>query len=220
MAALYGVPAPTQMGTRLVRLPPSAQRFGLLSHASILSLTAHPTASSPTLRGKFVRSVLLCHEIPPPPVGVNTAIPEVSSTARTLRERVAVHLEEPSCGGCHRLLDLIGLGLENYDALGQWRTQDNEVDIDASGEVDGVTFQDPKTLSKALRDHPNVGPCFVQTITRYALGRVLTDEEDPLIDELASRFAFHRYRVRALLLELVISPLFSGQYFEELGADQ
>jgi hypothetical protein len=208
LAALYGVPAPTQEGFKLVTLPEDSPRAGLLSHASLLNINAHPAASSATLRGHFVRTVMLCQEIPPPPPGVNTAIPEASGNTLTLRDRVAEHLENPSCAGCHKLLDPIGLALENYDAIGRWRERDNGALIDASGELDGVSFEDPLSLSHVLREHPEFTSCLVKSVARYAIGRLSTDEETPLLDDLNARFERFGYRLKPLLLELVLSPLF------------
>jgi len=208
LAALYGVPAPSREGFTRVTLPEWSGRAGLLGHASILNLFAHANSSSATLRGKFVRTVLLCQEIPPPPVGVNTMIPEPSGEARTLRERVREHLEVPSCAACHQLLDPIGLALENFDGVGRWRDRDNGALIDASGELDGVAFEDPVALGRALREHEALAPCVARTVARYATGRAATPEERPLVDDLAARFVALDYRLKPLLLEVVMSPLF------------
>lgn len=208
LAALYQVPAPSLDGFRLVELSEHGQRYGLLSHASVLSLNAHPTSSSATLRGKFVRNVLLCQSIPPPPVGVNTAIPEPSGTTITLRQRVAEHLENPSCAGCHQLLDPIGLGLENYDSIGQWRETEQEALIDASGVLDERSFSDPRSLGMLIREHPNFVPCMVRTLSRYALGRLETEAEEPFLTDLKDRFEGAHYNFKALLRALILSPIF------------
>ena len=208
LAALYGVPAPVQDGFRRVTLPEESPRLGLLSHASLLSINAHPAASSATLRGRFVRTVLLCQEIPPPPPGVDTAIPEASGNTRTLRDRVAEHLTNPSCAGCHKLLDPIGLALENYDAIGRWRERDNGALIDASGELDGVSYEDPQSLSQVVREHPEFTSCLVKSVAQYATGRLITDEEAPLLQDLNTRFERLEFRLKPLFLELVLSPLF------------
>jgi len=213
LAALYQVPAPSAEGFRLVELPEEARRAGLLSHASLMSLNAHPNSSSATLRGKFVRNVLLCQEIPPPPVGVNTAIPEPSGDTVTLRQRVAEHLENPSCAGCHQLLDPIGLGLENYDSIGQWRTHEQGVMIDASGELDQRSFEDPNSLGVLIKEHPRFAPCLVRTMTRYALGRIEVDDEAPFLEDLNARFTSSGFQLKGLLRALVMSPL-----FREVGA--
>lgn len=209
LASVYGVPSPTTEGFAQVELPASLGRSGLLGHASILSLHAHAVSSSATLRGKFVRTALLCQVIPAPPVNVDTSIPEPSGNTPTLRDRVAEHLEEPSCAGCHQLTDPIGLGLENFDGMGVWRDLDNSVTIDASGEIDGVAFERPAELSRAIRDHPNFSPCLVQTMVRYATGAIEPTEAEAALDLLSDRFAEpHGHRARTLILELVMSPMF------------
>jgi hypothetical protein len=208
LSALYDVPAPTREGFRRVRLPEEANRAGLLTHASILNLHAHQVSSSATLRGKFVRTVLLCQTIPPPPVNVDTSIPEASGTARTLRDRVKEHLENPSCAGCHNLLDPIGLALENYDGIGRWRTDDNDARIDASGELDGIPYTDAIGLGQTVRDHEDFAPCVVRTLVRYATGRVEDPSEGAALEALSERFAEVGHRVRPMLLEIVMSPLF------------
>ena len=98
------------------------------------------------LRGQFVREALLCQYIPPPPSDVDTSIPEPSASARTLRERVAVHLEDQFCAGCHRLTDPIGLGFEQFDGLGHYRTREEGAEIDPSGELDESPFSDVGAL--------------------------------------------------------------------------
>ncbi|MEL6178252.1 MAG: DUF1592 domain-containing protein, partial [Myxococcota bacterium] len=208
LAALYDIPAPDLDGFAKVNLPADGQRAGLLGHASLLALHAHPISSSATLRGYFVRTVLLCQEIPPPPVGVDTSIPEPSGMTRTLRERVAEHLEDPTCAGCHELVDPIGLGLENFNSIGRWRDTDNGAMIDASGDLDGAAFTTPDELGKALRDHPAFGPCMVRTILRYATGRRAAFGERDVLNALEDEFASMGYRVKPLLMEIVMSPMF------------
>ncbi len=208
LAALYKIPSPTTEGFGLVELPADGQRAGLMGHASFLNAHAHPVSSSATLRGMAVRTILLCQEIPPPPVNVDTSIPEPSGEAPTLRERVAEHLENPSCAGCHSLTDPIGLGLENFDGVGRWRDLDNDYPIDPSGDLDGTFFDTPIELGAALRNHPDFGPCMVRTLARYATGRVEAFEERNIMHVLEERFEVHGYRVKPLILELVMSPLF------------
>jgi hypothetical protein len=208
LAAIYGVPAPAEGSFAPITFPESAQRAGLLSHASFLNLHAHALSSSATRRGEAVRVQLLCQAIPAPPVNVDTSIPEPSGAALTLRDRVAEHLTEPTCAGCHLLTDPIGLGLENYDALGRWRDLDNGAVIDPTGELDGVPFNNPQELGEALANHPTLPGCLVRTMGRYATGRVETAEERAWLKALTERFVAHGHQVRPLILELVMSPLF------------
>lgn len=208
LAAIYQVRAPVREGFGEVTLPEGTRR-GLLGHVSTLALHSHPAASSAVLRGHFVRKVLLCGVIPPPPVGVNTALPEPSATARTLRERNRVHLEDSACAGCHTLMDPIGLGLENFDGVGRWRAEDNEARIDPSGELDGVPFADAWDLAEAVRAHPALPTCLVRNVYRYATGvEEKTADEGALLDALTARFEAQGYSVRSLLYDVATSSGF------------
>ncbi len=208
LAALYGVPAPIKGEFGKALLPEDGGRAGLLGQASFLALHAHSVSSSATRRGKAVRNIFLCQQIPSPPVDVDTSIPEPSGTTLTLRDRVKEHLENPSCAGCHSLTDPIGLALENFDGLGRWRLTDNGAPIDPSGELDGEAFADARGLGEAVKNHPAFASCLVRMLVRYANGRVETQDEEALITALTERFAGGGYRVLPLLTEIVASPLF------------
>jgi hypothetical protein len=208
LAALYTVPAPSAEGFERVVLPVESSRAGVLGHAAFLGAHSHPVSSSATLRGKAVRTILLCQEIPEPPVDVDTSIPEPSGTTLTLRDRVAEHLENPSCAGCHQLTDPIGLALENYDAVGTWRDTDNGVVIDASGSMDGVDFDGPLGLADTVARHPAYLPCFVQMLVRYATGREETSAEEPWQGVLLERMEAQGNQVKPLILDIIMSPLF------------
>ncbi|MCB9506282.1 MAG: DUF1592 domain-containing protein [Myxococcales bacterium] len=208
LAALYRIPAPVPDGFGLVRLPADTQRAGLLGHASFLANHAHQVSSSATLRGVAVRQTLLCASIPPPPVNVDTSIPEPSGEAPTLRDRVAEHLENDTCRVCHLLTDPIGLGLENFDGIGRWRDTDGGAAIDPSGDLNGVVFANPIELGEAVRNHPDFPWCVARTLTRYATGRVEERDELALIDVTTERFAASGYSFSVLLEEVAMSPMF------------
>ncbi len=208
LAAIYGVQAPSQEGFGEVILPEAGGRRGFLGQVSFLGPNAHPSSSSVTLRGKFVRERLLCDDIEPPPAGLNTSIPEASEEAPTMRERVAQHLADPYCAGCHMDMDPIGLGLENFDGLGGWRSTENNVLIDASSDLDGVTFGDAWGLAQVLHDHEDLAPCLVQTLFEYGSGHVEAPGEIPILDWHEGRFAEEGFKVKALLRDLAMSPAF------------
>ena len=140
---------------------------------------------------------------------VDTSIPEPSGDVQTLRDRVAEHLENPSCAGCHSLTDPIGLGLENFDGLGRFRTEEYGTTIDASGHLDGTEFTDAVELGHAIRDHRDFVPCVTKTIGRYATGRLESADESKWIAVLSERFRIHGYQLQPLILELIMSPLFT-----------
>ena len=208
LASLYTVRAPARRGFAEVWLPEDGPRLGLLGQASTLALHSHPVSTSATLRGMFVRETLLCQTMPDPPAGVDTSIPEPSGDAPTLRDRVGEHLEAPECAGCHTLMDPIGLALEHFDGIGRYRPTDNGATIDPSGTLDGVPFDGPEGLAHAIREHPAFGPCLVERLYRYALGRVPERGEDAMLDALAQRFSHDGYDVLGLMVELAASPAF------------
>lgn len=208
LAALYDVPAPVPDGFGIVELPEGRQRVGLLGQASWLNLHSHAVSSSATLRGKAVREVLLCQVIPPPPSDVDVSIPEPSGETLTLRDRVAEHLFDPACSGCHEAMDPIGLGLENFDAIGVWRVTDNGAEIDVTGTLDTVDFANPVELAESIRNHPAFAPCTVRTLARYATGRSESRDELSHLEVLSAHFAAGDYRIKPLLLEIVMSPMF------------
>ncbi len=208
LAALYGVPAPQAEGFAETWLPEEGLRRGLLGQASLLALNAHVEASSATLRGKFIQLSLLCRELPPPPADVDTSIPEPSPDSPTLRDRVAVHLENPTCAACHRVMDPAGLGLENFDGIGRLRLQENGATIDASGDIDGVEFADPVELAWVIREHPQFGPCLVRQLYRYATGVVAESGQEGLLDTLSEDFERSGFKVKTLLFEIAMSEGF------------
>lgn len=208
LAALYGVPAPSLDGFGQVVLPLSAGRVGLLGQASFLAGASHVTSTSVTLRGIHVRERLLCQTIPAPPADVDTSIPAPSADARTMRDRVAVHLENLSCANCHALTDPIGLALEPFDGIGQFRSTEDGYAIDASGALDGVPFDNARGLAVALREHPDLAPCLAETLVRYAHGRELDVGEAAYAAWVTEGFAESGYRVRALMRDVAISAAF------------
>lgn len=209
LGVVYRVPVPTPSGWEPYIFPEDARRAGLLSHVSFNALYSHPGRSSATLRGKFVREVLLCQDIPTPPANVDFSIVEnTTGELRTARDRLERHVSNDACAGCHRLMDPVGLALESFDAIGMLRETENDALIDTSGELDGVAYEDAAGMGRALRDHPALGPCLVRNLYRAAVGRDLESGEEPLLSYLSHRFARTQYRVTELLREIVLSDGF------------
>ncbi|WP_170319552.1 DUF1592 domain-containing protein [Polyangium spumosum] len=208
LASMYAVPAPTDEGFGMVELPADSPRIGLLGHISILALHSHPRSTSATLRGKFVREDLLCDSIPPPPVNVNTGLPDPSTEARTLRERIAQHNTDPTCRACHMLMDPIGLGLENFDGIGRFRLKETGAVIDASGNLDSVPFADARELAIRIHDSDKVAPCLVRKLYSYATAFEPTKEESGAINTLTYDFRASGHRVKSLLSFIATSPFF------------
>lgn len=208
LAALYGVRAPTREGFAEVELPPNSGRRGFLGQISFLALNSHPTSSSATLRGKFVREKLMCQLVPPPPSDVDTSIPEPSGTTRTLRERVAEHLTNPACAGCHRMTDNVGLAFETFDGLGVARTTDHGALIDPSGDLDGVEFDDADQLADLVAAHPGFGFCLTRHVFRYGTYTLDARDQEAMVRALAGRFAADGHRFEGLLFDFIQSPAF------------
>ncbi|MEZ4321919.1 MAG: DUF1592 domain-containing protein [Myxococcota bacterium] len=208
LAALYGIPAPTLDGFAWATLPEDSGRRGLLGHASVLGLHAHAVSSSATRRGKFMRGTLLCQIVPPPPADVDTSIPEPDD-APTLRDRLQVHQEDPTCAGCHIILDSVGLGLENFDGVGRWRDRENDFPIDPSGVLDGQEFADAVELGAAIASHDNFGPCFADRLASYAIGHLPTDGEEEWIHWLADDFVGNGFHVKRLMRQIAVSDAFA-----------
>lgn len=219
LAALYGIPAADPDGFAEVWLEPDQGRRGLLGQAAILMLYAHSTRSSATLRGKFIRQRLLCQDIPAPPGDVDTSIPEPDDDSPTLRDRVAEHLDNPSCAACHEFMDPIGLGLENFDGIGRWRDTENGAVIDATGQLDGQAFVDAWQLGALVADHGNFMPCQTEKLYQYATGHVAGDGEDDFVDWLAEAFEISGGSVRTLMVGLATSPAFRQVGELDVNAD-
>ena len=208
LASLYGIQAPVSDGFAEVYLTKDNGRRGLLTQASMLNLHAHATASSPTLRGVFIRKTLLCQVVPPPPADVDTSIPAATDEAPTMRERLEQHFEDPSCAGCHKMMDLVGLGLENFDGIGQWRDLENNAPINPSGNIDGSTFVDAWEMGSVVSEHPNLGPCLTDHLYSYAVGHRMTEAEEPHQDWLVENLFYNDWSFTSLVRTIALSESF------------
>lgn len=221
LAEHYGTWPPSGATWTKMTLPTEQGRLGILSHASILTRQAHTTNTSATYRGLFIMERFLCQTMSPPPSDVVTELPP-SSVAPTLRERIAVHLENPDCAKCHEVSDPLGLALENFDAIGQFRTEENGEVIDARVHINGLgEFEGAVGLGTMLANNPDVMDCVMRNVVRHALGHVETASERPELDALHVAFADSGYRFKSLLVELANSELFRtvGQPSDTLAMD-
>jgi hypothetical protein len=212
LAELYGM-APPANDWDLVMLPPEQARAGFISHASVLARNAHNNGNSITRRGLYIQQRLLCFNIPPPPPEVNPNLPEIpDGQTMTLRELIeTIHLSVETCAQCHEHMDRIGFTLENYDALGAWRTHEpNGLPIDSVTEYsDWGVMENAADLAASVAMSPSLGECVVNNIIRFSRGSLESpaDEADELAD-LYGAFENSNYRVKELLVALVTSRLF------------
>lgn len=208
LAAVLQVPAAP--GWSPYTSPDGSPRVGLLTQVSFLSGHAHPGRSSPTLRGKALRELLLCQTVPRPPPNVDFSIIEnPKSTLKTARERLTAHRSNPVCAGCHKLTDPIGLALEHFDGAGQFREAERGAPIDASGSLDGHDFTDSIGLGQALHDHPALPTCLVRRVYSYAIGSPVPANDKSALPQLSKSFAETGFRLPELLRSIALSPGFS-----------
>jgi hypothetical protein len=211
LADHYGLPAPSG-GEGWVEYGDSG-RAGILSHGSVLSAFSKFTDTSPTQRGKFIRTRLLCQEIPRPPANVNADQPPGDMSAVCKYDRYAEHRTSDSCAGCHDQMDPIGFGLENYNIAGQYREHDDGLPqcvIDGQGEVVGAgEFSGPAELGALLVDENMVQPCIVQQLYQFALGHKPEGNEAQPLAALRGQFEQDGYAFDALLLDYVGSEAFA-----------
>jgi hypothetical protein len=154
--------------------------------------------------------VLLCNQIPSPFGDVDTSIPEADAESPTLRERIASHLEDPSCSSCHQITDPVGLGLENFDGIGRWRDTENDAVIDASGDLDGEAFFDAWQLGAAVAEHEDLSRCMTSHVYQYTMGHEIVDGEDALVDWLSASFEQSGYSFQELLIQVILSESFTS----------
>jgi hypothetical protein len=198
---------------RRVTLPRADQRGGLLSHGSILATTSYPNRTSPVLRGKWLLDNIFGTPAPPPPAGVNTTLeePPAGALPPTIRERLAQHRRNPACASCHAVIDPLGFALENFDAIGAWRTIDESgTAVDASGStVSGAKIEGLSGLRSLLLAQPGQFPStLTEKLLAYALGRRLEYYDRPAVRQIVRDAAVRDYRWSSLVMGIVKSPAF------------
>ena len=207
LAALYQLPAPP--GWTPYEFPEGSSREGLLTQISFLAVHSHPGRSSPTLRGKALRELLLCQPVPRPPPDVDfSLVSNPSSSYPTQRDRVNAHLENPVCAGCHKITDPMGLALEAFDGAGRYRETEKGNLIDTSGSLDGTAFTEITGLSQALRDHPALSSCLVERIYSYGSGGASKPSDRPLLKHFTKHFEMQGYKLADLLRAIALSNAF------------
>jgi hypothetical protein len=212
LAKHYGIPNITGSAFRRVPLP--EHRRGILGQGSILTLTSVADRTSPVLRGKWVMEVLLGTPPPPPPPNVpaldDSVKADVGGKRLTTRERMEEHRKNPTCNSCHRVIDPLGLALENFDVTGAWRIKDNEAPIDSVGDLyDGTKMSGPEGLRQALMKHSDmVLRSFTENLLTYAIGRRVEYADMPTVRAIIRDAAKNDNKMSSFILGVVNSAAF------------
>jgi len=211
VARHYGIP--NVMGPEFRRVPTPAGRRGILGHGSVLLLTSVADRTSPVQRGKWVMEVLLGSPPPAPPPNV-PALEETGGAKGgrllSVRERMEQHRANPACMSCHKVIDPLGLALENFDVTGAWRIKDNEVPVDSVGELyDGTKMNGPIGLGDALLKHKDAFLLsFTERLMTYATGRRMQPFDMPTVRKIIREAGRQDYKLTAFVLGVVNSPAF------------
>jgi hypothetical protein len=210
---VYGVtqPAGYQAGTAVPL--DASKRAGILTQAAFLTRWAHADQTSPVHRGKLIRLNVLCGTVPPPPDNANTTPPPPTPTTST-KERFAQHVADPTCAGCHQLMDPIGLGFENYDSIGAYRTMDGLGAVDATGKIVAAgadvtgPFNGAVELAQKLANSSDVASCFANQWFRFSLGRMESVNDSCSIQSIHETFSASGGNIREMMARIALSPSF------------
>ncbi len=214
LARHYGMPGVTGPQMRLVAIN-DPQRGGVIGQASILTATSLPLRTSPVKRGKWILDTILGTPPPPPPPDAGELpADDKSSEGLSFRKQLELHRQKPNCAGCHEKIDPLGFGLENFDAIGRWRSHDaNGKKVDSVAALPGdIVFSTPAELKKLLVDSNELF-CknFCRKLLGYSLGRPLEYYDEPVIDQLYQTLVKHQYQIRPVILAIVQSHPFQSR---------
>jgi hypothetical protein len=228
LARLYNLPAPAEP-FGMVEYPAGSERAGIFGHGLFLAQTGKPEETSPTERGLFVREHFLCQHVPPPPPGINSTLPPflIGSRPMTNRERLTtLHLSNPSCAGCHSLIDPIGFGLERFDTIGRWHqkqqltifpTKDqrrnvkpeyHELELDTRASILGIPdskFSTAAELGRILANEPTCQKCIVRNWFRFVMGRQETEDDRMILDRGFEDFRSSGFRFQEIMVSVLTS---------------
>jgi hypothetical protein len=210
LAEFYGIPGVKGYEFRKVELPPDSHRKGVLTQASVLTVSSYSNRTSPVIRGKWVLDNILNAPPPPPPPNVPSLQENEIGSTISMREQLQKHRENAICASCHARMDPLGFGLENFNAIGAWRTEDGKFPIDSSGELpSGEKFNGPDELLKIIQaDKEAFAKCLADKMLTYSLGRGLLHSDQSTVNKIADQLAKNDYRFSSLVLGIVGSPQF------------
>ncbi len=221
LAKHYGIAGVEGPEFRKVELT-TDQRGGILSHASVLAVSSYPTRTSPVIRGKYILQNILGAPPPPPPPDVPTLDEDQVANAGSMRQQMEKHRTNAVCASCHNRMDVLGFGLENYDALGKWRTKDGTFPLDVSGIFpNGKEFSTPAEMRVLLKEEvPQFARCITEKMLTYSLGRGLERYDRRTIEDIDQKNAAAGYPFQGLVLEIVKSLPFQMRRGELVSSDK
>jgi len=207
LAKHYQIPHVYGSRFRRVALAPEDRRGGLLRHGSILTVTSYATRTSPVIRGNWILENIVGTPPPPPPDDVPALEDNNVDQTLPMRERLSQHRANKACAVCHKLMDPVGFALENFDAIGRWRTHEKGRELDVSGGLpDGQAFTGIDGLEKGLLERPEL---FAGTLTEklmtFALGRGVEHFDGPAVRKIVAEAAKNDYRMSSIILAIVNS---------------
>lgn len=220
LGLLYGLPVTSRAGWEEREFAAGDPRVGILAQPAFLMGHSHPGRSSATLRGKAIRELILCQKVPAPPPNVDFAIVQNVKDPRfaTARQRIAAHNTEPMCAGCHKMMDPLGLPLENFDGGAGMRDSENGMKIDLSGEFGGKAFTGAAGLGAALAEDQALSACFVNRLYSYGAGRAPDGPVADWLDKAETQYAAQGLKIRDVIRAIVMSDAFSSPTVAELPA--
>ncbi len=221
LAKHYGIDGVDGPEFRKVELT-TDQRGGILSHASVLAISSYPTRTSPVIRGKYVLQNILGTPPPPPPPDVPPLDEDKVASSGSLRQQMEKHRTNPVCASCHNRMDVLGFGLENYDALGKWRTKDGTFALDVSGTFpNGKQFSTPAEMRALLKEEvPQFARCITEKMLTYSLGRGLERYDRRTVEDINQKIAAAGYPFQSLVLEIVNSLPFQMRRGELISSEK
>ncbi len=210
LAEYYGIGGVKGPEFQRVDLSANPERGGVLTQSSVLTVSSYATRTSPVLRGKWVLENILNDPPPPPPPDVPNLNVEEVGTSVSMRQQMEKHRSNAVCASCHQRMDPLGFGLENYNAIGQWRAKDGKFPVDAAGTLpDGRSFTTPEGMKQILKDDPQTfARCIAEKLLTYALGRGVERYDRPAMNAIVARMAADQYRFSSLVLGIVDSAAF------------
>lgn len=213
LATHYGLTPPGS--TTLTRVDTTGtDRGGILRQGSLLTVTSNPDRTSPVKRGKWILTNILCDSPPDPPANV-PPVEKGDLTGKTVREVFEAHRADPVCASCHVVMDQLGFSLENFDAIGAWRTEDNGLPIDSTGELpDGTGFANGSEMSDIVAKDARFPKCVLKKLYTYGLGRGAGKADEHFLDDLAERYVAGGLQLRNAIKLVVKSDPFRTRHGE------